>query len=104
MKIKLLFRLCGVLFLLTIALFIVGNMIMKNPLHDTQNYANTFQLVKENAAQYRVGNFLTLMGVTAQFALMITLYQFLKAANPFYPWPELLPSLSESLPVFSFWV
>jgi hypothetical protein len=84
MSIKSLYKLCGFLFLLTIALFIVGNMIMKNPLHDTQNFANTFQLVKENTAQYRVGNFLALMGVTAQFALMITLYQILKAANPFF--------------------
>ena len=84
MNIKSLSRLCGILFLLTIALFLVGNMLLKTPLHDTENYANTFQLVKENAVQYRVGNFLALLGVTAQFALMITLYQILKAVNPFY--------------------
>ena len=84
MNIKSLSRLCGILFLLTIALFLVGNMLLKNPLHDTENYANTFQLVKENADQYRVGNFLALMGVTAQFALMITLYQILKPVKPFF--------------------
>ena len=84
MNTKSLSRLCGILFLLTIALFLVGNMLLKTPLHDTENYANTFQLVKDSASQYRVGNFLALMGVTAQFALMITLYQILKSVNPFF--------------------
>ena len=76
-------RLCGILFLFTIAAFLVGNMLLKEPLQDTANYSNTFQLVKDNAFQYRLGNFIALIGVAAQFALMITLYKILKPVNPF---------------------
>ena len=76
-------RLCGILFLFTIAAFLIANMLLKEPLHDTVHYANTFQLVKDNAFQYRLGNFIALMGVAAQFALMITLYKILKPVNPF---------------------
>ncbi len=83
MSTKSLSRLCGILYLLTIAAFIVGNMVLKNPLHDMEDYANTFQLVKDNVSQYRLGNFIAFMGVIAQFALMITLYQILKPVNPF---------------------
>ena len=77
-------RLCGILFLVTIALFLVGNMTLKEPLQDTDHYSNTFQLVRGNAFQYRVGNFVAFMGVVAQFALAITLYHILKAVNPFF--------------------
>ena len=76
-------RLCGILFLLTIAAFLVGNMVLTEPLQDKEHYANTFQLVRENALQYRVGIFMAFMGVIAQFALAITLFQILKAQNPF---------------------
>jgi hypothetical protein len=84
MNTKSLSRLCGILFLLTIAAFLVGNMLLKNPLHDTEHYSNTFQLVKDNAFQYRLGNFIAFLGVATQFALMITLYQILKPVNPFF--------------------
>jgi len=97
MNIKSLSRLCGILFLLTIALFLVGNMVLKNPLHDMENYTNTFQLVKENAAQYRVGNFLALTGVAAQFALMVTLFQILKPVNPFFALLALVYRIGEQV-------
>ncbi len=84
MNTKSLSRLCGILFLLTIAVFLVGNMVLKEPLQDTENYSNTFQLVKDNASQYRLGNFLAFTGVVAQFALAITLFQILKPVNPFF--------------------
>jgi hypothetical protein len=84
MNTKSLSRLCGILFLLTIAVFLVGNMNLKEPLQDTENYSNTFQLVKDNASQYRLGNFLAFLGVVAQFALAITLFQILKPVNPFF--------------------
>lgn len=77
-------RLCGILFLFTIAVFLVGNMVLKVPLEDTEQYANTFQLVKDSAFQYRLGNFIAFIGVVAQFALAITLFQILKPVNPFY--------------------
>ena len=76
-------RLCGILFLFTVAAFLVGNMVLKNPFHDTERYANTFQRVSENASRYRLGNFVAFVGLIAQFALAITLYQILKTANPF---------------------
>ena len=41
-------------------------------------------MVKDNAFQYRLGNFVAFIGVAAQFALMITLYQILKPVNPFF--------------------
>ena len=84
MNTKSLSRLCGILFLLTIAAFLVGNMLLKEPLQDTEHYSNTFQLVKDNAFQYRLGNFLAFIGVVAQFALAITLFQILKPVNPFF--------------------
>ena len=84
MNTKSLSRLCGILFLLTIAVFLVGNMLLKEPLQDTEHYSNTFQLVKDNAFQYRLGNFLAFIGVVAQFALAITLFQILKPVNPFF--------------------
>ncbi len=84
MNTKSLSRLCGILFLLTITAFLVGNMVLKGPLQDTENYSNTFQLVKDNAFQYRVGNFAAFLGVVAQFALAITLFQILKPVNPFF--------------------
>ena len=84
MNTKSLSRLCGILYLLTIAAFLVGNMLLKMPLQDTENYSNTFQLVRDNASQYRLGNFVAFLGVVAQFALMITLYQILKPVNPFF--------------------
>lgn len=77
-------RLCGILFLLTIAAFLVGNMALKNPLHDTEQYSNTFQLVKENAFRYRLGNFVAFVGLVAQFALAITLFQILQPVNSFF--------------------
>ena len=77
-------RLCGILFLLTIAAFLMGNMVLKGPLQDTEHYSNTFQLVKDSASQYRTGNFLAFIGVVAQFALAITLHQILKSVNPFF--------------------
>ncbi len=83
MNTKSLSRLCGILFLATVIVFIVGNMVLKEPLQDTEDYSNTFQLVQDSASQYRLGNFLALIGLTAQFALMITLYQILQAVNPF---------------------
>ena len=83
MSTKSLSRLCGILFLSTIAAFLVGNLLLKGPLQDTEDYAKTFGLVRQNAAQYRVGNFIAFMGVVAQFALAITLFQILKPVNPF---------------------
>ena len=84
MKTKPLSRLCGILFLLTITAFLVSNMALKGPLQDTENYSNTFQLVKDNGFQYRLGNFVAFLGVVAQFALVITLFQILKPVNPFF--------------------
>ena len=77
-------RLCGILFLVTIAAWIVSNIFLKGPLQDAENYANTFQLVKDHAFQYRAGNFIGFLGVMAQFALAITLFQILKPVNPFF--------------------
>jgi len=59
-------------------------MILKGPLQDTEHYSNTFQLVKDNAFQYRAGNFVAFLGVVAQFALAITLFQILKPVNQFF--------------------
>jgi hypothetical protein len=84
MNIKTLSRLCGILFITTVLAFFIGNMILKMPLVDSENYANTFQLVRDSAVQYRAGNFIAFMGLVAQFALVITLYQILRPVNPFY--------------------
>jgi hypothetical protein len=77
-------RLCGILFLTTIAAFLVGNMVLKGPLQDTVDYSNTFKLVESKILQYSVGNFIAFVGITAQFALAITLFQLLNPVNSFF--------------------
>lgn len=74
-------RVCGILFIVTCATFLLSRQFLISGLIDTENIANTFKLVIDNASLYRLGIFIGFMGLAAQMALVITLFHILKPYN-----------------------
>ena len=80
MRDKLIYRLCGILFILGLSTFLLTDMLAGS-LINSENISNTFKLVADNAFQYRLALFIDFVGVVAIIALAITLFYILKPFN-----------------------
>ena len=83
MSIKSISRICGVLYLSTVAAWLVSNLFLKAQLVDTENISNTFKLVADNAVQYRLAVFIDFMGMVGVMALVFSLFYILKPINQY---------------------
>ncbi len=83
MSTKSISRLCGVLYISTVLAFLVSNLFLKAQLVDAENISNTFELVADNALQYRLAVFIDFMGMVAVMALVFSLFYVLKPVNPY---------------------
>jgi len=83
MSIKSISRICGVLYLSTVAAWLVSNLLMKGQLVDAENIPNTLKLVADNAMQYRLAVFIDFMGMVGVMALVFSLFYILKPINQY---------------------
>lgn len=76
-------RICGVLYVSTVPAFLVSNLFLKAQLVDADNISNTFNLIANNAFQYRLAVSIDFMGMVAVMALAFSLYAILKPVDPY---------------------
>ena len=76
-------RICGVLYVSTVPAFLVSNLLLKAQLVDADNISNTFNLIANNAFQYRLAVSIDFMGMVAVMALAFSLYAILKPVDPY---------------------
>jgi hypothetical protein len=68
---------------LTVAAWLVSNLLLKGQLVDAENISNTFSLVADNAFQYRLAVCIDFMGMVAVMALVFSLFYILKPVNAY---------------------
>jgi hypothetical protein len=83
MNTKTISRICGILYVSTILALFVSKLFFREQLVDAGDISKTFELLAENAFQYRLAvsiDFLTMVGV---MALAFSLFAVLKPVNPY---------------------
>jgi len=74
-------RIIGILYISTVLAFLATNMFVKEQLVDAQNISNTFQLLADNAFQYRLAVSIDFLAMVAVMALAFSLYALLRPVH-----------------------
>jgi hypothetical protein len=74
-------RICGVLYLSTVFAFLANNLFLKEQLVDAENISSTFQLLANNAFQYRLAVSIDFLAMVAVMALAFSLYAILRPVH-----------------------
>lgn len=74
-------RICGVLYLTTVLAFLANNLFLKEQLIDAGNISGTFQLLADNAFQYRLAVSIDFLAMVAVMALAFSLYAILRPVH-----------------------
>ena len=80
MRDKLIYKICGGLYILVMVTFLLPEML-GGGLVDSDSISNTFRLVADSGFQYRLAVSIEFIGVVAIMALIITLFYILKPFN-----------------------
>jgi hypothetical protein len=83
MNTKSISRICGVLYIVTVLAFLIGNLVLKEPLVDAENVTSTLERVGDNEFQYRLGVAIDSLQIVAVMALVFSLFTILKPINSY---------------------
>lgn len=83
MNTKTISRICGILYVTTVLASPVSNLFFREQLVDAGDISGTFELLAENAFQYRLAVSIDFLAMVAVMALAFSLFAVLKPVHPY---------------------